>query len=103
VNIPLYGSVPACLKCGASSVEMVGTVHHSGIQLSLPQTTPCVALLFAITEDAEVAVENQDLEERLASHMCRVCRRCGHGWVELSLNPFSVYDRPQGDDDGEGL
>ena len=87
IVIPAYGSVPECPKCCAPAPEMVSTTYHAEAQMHIQESPPCVHLFMNATVD-------EGLEEALENHLCRVCRRCGYGWVERAL------DAPEPNPDG---
>jgi hypothetical protein len=87
LDLPLVGSVSACAKCGRMTAEGGVAMHfHTGVPYPttiLPTSTrwwPCNQLLHEMPQETgEDAIDNR---EAIGEHICRVCTRCGHGWVE---------------------
>jgi ribosomal protein S27AE len=62
-DLPPYSGNTQCPKCGAWEYAVGTTWHPIGYELD----APC---------------DNYDVFE----HLCRVCSRCGYGWLEATAD-----------------
>ncbi len=85
IEIPLCGTVPLCLKCLAPSDQEVTHTYHDRQTCQEATSPPCRTL-------GSFGLAPEVLEEVLGDHVCRVCTRCGFGWVERPARPGSPYE-----------
>lgn len=91
IELPRFGTVLTCPKCGAPSLEMVSVVYHAEAQMHVSGRTPCTDLYMRSGDDI-------DVEEALENHLCRSCGRCGFEWVERALDsPLTPEEEAEDD------
>jgi hypothetical protein len=78
-NLPGYGTVKRCPKCGAPTTPGATTVYHA--ERLYRETTsephpPCALL--------------PKTGPGFTEHQCRVCQTCMFGWCEAVLEPGPV-------------
>lgn len=86
--IPACGHYSTCPKCNGSVAEYINVVYHQWVQTQASTPPPCSLLVLDV-------VVTTELEEALREHLCKVCHRCGFGWVEQVATPGSVYEPQQ--------
>lgn len=83
MQIPECGSITSCPKCQALDAIITTSFHPIPQPPLGPKTDPCTELV--------MLTSSEELEE-FCEHLCRVCKRCGFGWVEQVAIEGSVYE-----------
>lgn len=83
-RLPECNSVPACPMCAAPVSEFATVRYHPCAPMAENPPPPCNHLV--------LCTPTQELEG-FDRHLCRVCRRCGFGWVEQVAEAGSIYEQ----------